>query len=413
VDGRAELAPINEFQEYWDARYLTATEATYRTFGYHITMKEPSVTCLPVHIPESRFHTQFHRSNGQMSSMSLLSRYFHRPTGSFRLNGDDMDFDSLTYTEYYRLFRLKRWNANEVDSEIIFPEHGLPLGEVKQLAVLRTRRTNHITRLAPAKPSEGERFYIRSLLQRRPARSFKDLRTFDTTVYPSFQHAAIALGIFVGEREAQYAMAEAVASLYTPSQLRRLYIDILVNDCTDTPLELWEMFREHMSQDYTIRLGSQEQALAFTLRDIAIDLQEYGKTPSDFGLPHSIALSGEIEDEFERWAPHLDSFGQAATDAYNIFTQEQVAIYDDVLRAVTSQTALRLFIDGKAGRGKTFLLNAICAKLRSMGRIVIATAVSAFAAQLYQGGKTAHSVFKVRISIISSTQTLLTKSNLI
>ncbi|KAF8141784.1 hypothetical protein EV363DRAFT_1144330, partial [Boletus edulis] len=53
------------------------------------------------------------------------------------------------------------------------------------------------------------------------------------------------------------------------------------------------------------------------------------------------------------------------------------------------------FIDGKAGRSKTFLINAVCDKLRSLSRIVLPTTSSAFAAQLYSGGRTTHSMFKV------------------
>ncbi|KAJ6611585.1 hypothetical protein B0H10DRAFT_1809232, partial [Mycena sp. CBHHK59/15] len=51
------------------------------------------------------------------------------------------------------------------------------------------------------------------------------------------------------------------------------------------------------------------------------------------------------------------------------------------------------FVDGKAGRRKTTLVNVLCDMLRSMGRIVILTATAAFAAQLYPGGGTTHSAF--------------------
>ncbi|KAJ6538259.1 hypothetical protein DFH09DRAFT_895923, partial [Mycena vulgaris] len=57
---------------------------------------------------------------------------------------------------------------------------------------------------------------------------------------------------------------------------------------------------------------------------------------------------------------------------------------------------LCVFIDGKAGRGKTTLVNALCdnLKLRSIGRIVIPTGTAAFAAQLYPSGRTPQSAFK-------------------
>jgi predicted ATPase len=62
-----------------------------------------------------------------------------------------------------------------------------------------------------------------------------------------------------------------------------------------------------------------------------------------------------------------------------------------------NNTPLCLFVDGKAGRGKTMLVNTLCDKIRSLGKIVIPTATAAFAAQLYPGGRTTHSAFKVSI----------------
>ena len=78
------------------------------------------------------------------------------------------------------------------------------------------------------------------------------------------------------------------------------------------------------------------------------------------------------------------------------FNGEQGDIFNMVVNAVLSNLPLLLFIDGKAGRGKTFLVNAICDHLRSLGRIVLPTATSGYAAQLYPGGRTTHSTFKVR-----------------
>ncbi|KAJ7843149.1 DNA helicase Pif1 like protein, partial [Mycena leptocephala] len=74
--------------------------------------------------------------------------------------------------------------------------------------------------------------------------------------------------------------------------------------------------------------------------------------------------------------------------------QEQLAIYSEILAAVLDNRPLCAFVDGKAGRGKTTLVNTLCDKLRATGRIVIPTATAAFAAQLYPGGRTTHSAFK-------------------
>ncbi|KIP08003.1 hypothetical protein PHLGIDRAFT_46749, partial [Phlebiopsis gigantea 11061_1 CR5-6] len=42
-------AVVDEIEDYWKARYLSAMEATWRILGFSITRKEPAVTALPVH----------------------------------------------------------------------------------------------------------------------------------------------------------------------------------------------------------------------------------------------------------------------------------------------------------------------------------------------------------------------------
>ncbi|XP_026458524.1 ATP-dependent DNA helicase PIF1-like [Papaver somniferum] len=61
------------------------------------------------------------------------------------------------------------------------------------------------------------------------------------------------------------------------------------------------------------------------------------------------------------------------------------------------------FIDGPGGSGKTFLYRTILAKLRSEGRIAIATATSGIAATMMPGGRTTHSRFKIPVPAYSTS----------
>jgi hypothetical protein len=393
---QGDVTRYNEVDDYWTARYLSAGEAAWRLLGFNITSTTPAVSPLPVHIPASVRHTQYKRNDQPSSSMSLMLCYFHRPQGRFTFQGEEYDFEELKYMDYFRIFRLMKWSPNRVDGFVFFSENATPPGQPKMLVRLREEKNLHITRLAAAKPSEKDRFYIRVLLQHRPARSFELLRTVDGSVLPSFQHAAIALGLFVGEREAEYALQEAITThLYTPKQLRRLFVDILINECTDTPLVLWERFRDQLSEDHRLRSGSDQHGLNRTLEDIGRQLEEYGRNLRTFGLPMPIPTATEVEHELQRWAPHIPAMRERAQRALRCFNADQQHIYDDIMASVASETPLLLFIDGKAGRGKTFLLTTICDSLRADAKIVIPTATSAFAAQLYPGGRTAHSTFKV------------------
>lgn len=78
-----------------------------------------------------------------------------------------------------------------------------------------------------------------------------------------------------------------------------------------------------------------------------------------------------------------------------MLNQEQQTVYEDVLR----HRAKIIFLDAPGGTGKTFLLNLIFASLRKNGEIALTPASSGIAATLLDGGRTAHSTFKLPLNI--------------
>lgn len=104
-ESSADEDAIDEIEDYWNARYLSAGEAMWRILGFNVTGKEPAVTALPIHLPLSTSRHQYHGNNASGSTASLLNRYFNHPAGSFiDHNGVNRLFDELTYSEYFRLF---------------------------------------------------------------------------------------------------------------------------------------------------------------------------------------------------------------------------------------------------------------------------------------------------------------------
>lgn len=399
----AENDHVDEIEEFWAGRYLSAMEAMWRILGKNITQKIPSVTPLPVHLEGANTFRQYVRRGGRESHLSLLDRYFLRPTGHFvNTNGHLQSFASLLYTDYYRLFRLARWEGQFINSaEGTFLEQEGPDGQQRMVVIQRQHARIHLTRLMTVKPSAGERFYLRTLLNHRPAVSFADLRTIDGTAYRTYQEAVTALGLFEDVQEAEQAMAEAVAALYVPRRLRFLFIDLLVNDCCHAPLRLWDTFKFQLSQDFFLQNGHNlHLAENEALQEISHWLAMRGHALEEYGLPVPRTYSREVLCELQRWNAHPEGLAARADAAERQLNLEQAAVFNEVMDAVRNDRPLCLFIDGKAGRGKTFLVNAICDAVRSTGRIVIPTATSAFAAQLYPGGRTTHSAFKVICHVI-------------
>ena len=106
--------------------------------------------------------------------------------------------------------------------------------------------------------------------------------------------------------------------------------------------------------------------------------------------------------------------------------KEQLIIYKSVLDKDMSLDNTKLyFVDGPGGKnnlviiyynfkifllykiflgtGKTFLYNEILARKRSQGKIAIAVATSGIAANLLDGGQTAHSIFRIPLKVFKDT----------
>ena len=396
-DDTINLEPIDEIEEYWSGRYLSATEAVWRIFGYSITQKTPTVTALPIHLPDSPHYRRYHRSSPS-ASLSNLEHYFARPEGIFLDETNQHSFKDLYYAEYFSCFHLEKFNEANVGKPGFFLERSINKDVPAMHVVQRNPLRPHLSRLQTVHVTYKELFYLRSLLLSRPGTSWEDLQTIDGTTHPSFQAACLALGLFTDKDEAQVCMQEAVDTLRTPQQLRVLFIHLLTNSCINAPLQFWNEFRSKISEDFILAaIGDIEQGYNKTLKQLGSFLQGYGKHLGDYGLPQPPSHDNEVEWELHRWSQQSQALQQQVNAGLLVFNSEQCKIFLQVQHAISNNEPLLVFVDGKAGRGKTFLVNVLCAWVRSVGRIALPTATSAFAAQLYPGGRTTHSTFGVRM----------------
>nr|GMD14613.1 ATP-dependent DNA helicase PIF1-like [Ipomoea batatas] len=78
----------------------------------------------------------------------------------------------------------------------------------------------------------------------------------------------------------------------------------------------------------------------------------------------------------------------------------QRAAFKTITDAVLGNKPSAFFVDGPGGTGKTFLYRCLLAFVRSKGLIALATATSGIAASILPGGRTAHSRFKLPLTLI-------------
>ncbi|KAG7987410.1 hypothetical protein I3843_03G132500 [Carya illinoinensis] len=234
----------------------------------------------------------------------------------------------------------------------------------------RRKKKTVIGRIITANPFEGERYYLRILLNHvRGPLSFEDLRIVDGVVAPTFREATTMHGLLQRDSSLEDCLHEA--SLYQmPYSLRRLFATIL----------LWERFEQDMSVDFRSTEDSMLNVRMQVLRSISFTLESMGKDINSFHLlddnicfDEDQVESREIDDELAVEIPEEDI----------------------VASEVFSNEAATFFVDGPGGTGKTFLYKAFFAAVRSRKLVALATASSGVAASILPGGRTAHSRFKI------------------
>jgi PIF1 helicase. len=89
---------------------------------------------------------------------------------------------------------------------------------------------------------------------------------------------------------------------------------------------------------------------------------------------------------------------QIIQDEYRLnFEQKNVS---DIILSLNNSNEGKIFSYAPVGgTGKTFLINKLLAKLRFDRKIVLAVASSGIVATLLEGGRTAHSIFKLPLKI--------------
>lgn len=80
-------------------------------------------------------------------------------------------------------------------------------------------------------------------------------------------------------------------------------------------------------------------------------------------------------------------------------SDEQRTVYDKIIHELNQQHGGLYFLDAPGGTGKTFLINLILTEVRIRNEIAVAVASSGIASTLIEGGRTAHSTFKLPLNL--------------
>lgn len=224
---QVELPPIDEIQDYLDARYVSSSEACHRIFGGPIHKHSPAVTRLAIQLPNQ--HLVLFQENADLRE--LLSR---APTstseGWFLLNQKDPNARRHLYLNIPKHYKWKenKWHPRS-----------------KKL------KAATIGRMYFVPPSDVEKYCLRILLYSvQGARSFSDLKTSETITFLTFKEACLARGLLEGDEEWDLCPQEASSMTTLAAHFRQLFVTILEWCDPAEPGVLWKRHSEEFASDF-------------------------------------------------------------------------------------------------------------------------------------------------------------------
>ena len=236
---------IDEIKNYVDCRYIGASEACWRLFEFNIHKKYPSVERLPVLLPTDEIRVNFLGKGSkdwtkEEIEAKLEANKINKVTAFFKLCHDNPELN-ITYPQVPEQFT---WKQNPKE------------GERGWYPRQKFGKEPKIGRVYQASPTQGERYYLKVLLCNvKCPKSYIDLCTvYDPelerdVIYDTFHKAAVARGLVEDDTEAFRGMKEADKLGALAPQLRRLYIEYLINSPPAEIKKLFEQFKGIMSDD--------------------------------------------------------------------------------------------------------------------------------------------------------------------
>lgn len=411
----AAAGRVDEIAEYVDSRYVSASEAAWRLCDLDLTHRFPAVVRLQVH--EAGGEGVRFDDDADLADVAARAPGSSTLTGWFALNAADTSPAGPRRLLYSEVPAHYTWQNRWVSRSVHASNHD---------------RLRPVGRLYGASPSEGERYYLRLLLNHvRGAASYADLRTTQmdpaaaATIHSTYRAACVERGLLFGDEEWDRALTEA-ALTQVASRLRQLF-SIILSECSPArPEALWADHGASMSEDilHARRVTAGDMSLPLSpddtdeaLRRLEGVLQATGKSLLDWPtMPLPSARPDdrtEAYDIAEQLAWDLPTLRRRVDSGVAALYPAQRAIYEAVMAAVEAMDGgvgepAVFVVQALGGCGKTYLLNLLLDTVRLRSHIALACATSGVAALLLHGGTTAHYRFKIPIDLDDSSQCKIT-----
>ncbi|XP_035830876.1 uncharacterized protein LOC110866786 [Helianthus annuus] len=387
-----EQAENDEIKEYYDCRYISACEASWRIFSNEVNYRSPSVMRLPFHLPgqQTVCFGPDEDINQVLNKPSVNSSMF---LAWMQRNQDPNDHvaRTLTYVQFPRFYVWK------LDKRIWVPRiKGKTIGRIHSVS-----------------PSTGEAYYLRILLNKvKGPTSFDDIKTVNGRVYDTFRDACYALGLLDDDSEYIEAIKEANIS-GSAGYIRNLFATMLLSSTLSRPEVVWESTWKYMTDDFLYRFSKYHRVSGLSIPDeqlknyVLCEIEKF-LTRNNSSLRRFLSMPYPDTSSLDNFRCRLinEELAYDRTELQNVYqgqvnllTDEQRAVYEEIMNAVHGDNGGVFFVYGYGGTGKTFLWKTLSAAIRSKGEIVLNVASSGIASLLLEGGRTAHSRFHIPLNL--------------
>ncbi|CAL1360160.1 unnamed protein product [Linum trigynum] len=217
---------------------------------------------------------------------------------------------------------------------------------------------------------------------------------------------------FLAKDDEWHDCLKEVSQWASGTKMRRIFVTMVAYSQVSNVKELWEKNWELLSDDiqhYQRSLLnrpelhlSPDETKELCLIELEKLFHKIGKSLVDIpGMPIPNCNTFDRANRLlaEELSYNRSSMSTEFEKNFPKLNHDQRVAYDQIMESINTNNGKCFFIEGFGGSGKTFLWKVISAKLRSEGRIVLCVATSGIAALLMDGGRTAHSRFRIPIKL--------------
>ena len=418
----------DEIQRHINGRYISSTEASWRLLSLPLYGMKPTVEPLEYKLPnEEEVIIPF--EDPEETELAVKNAKYHKLNAYFYNNEQEQKNNKPT------LDKMGKYRLRPRSSEILYADYPKYYSYTKKRIWKRRSKIQQIEAI-PYVPTltrrNGEQYYMKLLLDKIPgATCYRDLKRYpnDPTQHcKTFKEACILRG-FLHNDEDVIETLQDICNYGMTYDARATFAAYLRENEMIHPHVVWEKMVDYMYSDIVLRLNKEFSKMrrdsividtnkeehkvklrATALHHIGRILKYHGETLKQYGFkqPKSDEIFKANKDNLDYYIEttyDCKKNAEKARSNVNLMNNEQRPLYNEIMNLIdqdennNKDKGRCLFINAPGGTGKSFILNTVSSSIRGRNETAIVVGASGIAALNFEGGRTAHSRFKIPINV--------------